>query len=1157
MKNSLFILIASLFVLACAHGFAGTPVNIDNGLSSSLSSPYMNVDFVSESGSPAESATNRETWIAGNIVFGGDEMGYSATISRINVESGPTMVAITSATGGSRNIHLSVDRISSNASSPLTININNGTGSDWNSRNTLVVNHLEKNGSTIINVAQNAAFVLNTADYLGDGGGVGNSFILDLDGGQASLAGGSTLANGSIGGWGELAVGTGLAIGSNLATDTTDADFRVDLGRTLNVTSSLGGPADGQLTFGTVGSGDVSMDINGALNAGAIVINEKVAMTGNVTGSVNTRTLTINDNFAEEANVAVRVSGLTSVDKDATYTVKGINDEFLGGMKVSGILKGDTTDTRITLGTGPGSMGTINLTGGQIASGGGRFSIDYADIRIVTATGGGAGTQTTALDASAGRLNLGTSNVTVNLSRTGSTIFDITDEIDINNYAQLGGTVTLSGAAGTMKVGGTGVIGNASASSAVTMHLDANTTAHFENGLLLNNYGALVADGAGATVLLGDGVTAGDLTLTGNNQLLGIAAPLNIAASGAGGKISVSGLDNVAHGNVNANRSALTVNAGSILSVAGGSLGLGFGVASAAVRGRLELGDSVLGGGHLTSASDVHVYSGGSIVANHDTATIGGGGPGNAFVVDKGGFFAMETADVRTSGFDSTTINGSFTAGWVGVGAGGRPTTLYADAPVTIGKSGSISVTKDLAKYATTGQILIDTTIAGTNTLTNNANSSYKSMYGQLEFDVTNNGQYLEIVGVSNQLTGNRATDIPLALANLRDIWCPGLIRNDFGTLVYDVMEGYVVAADTEAGNKNAALFDAIGNPDAKNVGKSTLDYMTGAHLYGITDVAIETSRAFVSDITGRAKALRCNFVGHDDVASEEALADTAMNSNYRNRIWAEAHGYWQTGDARGCFSGYSYDASGFTLGYDRVLYPNFAFGLAGDYKDKGALAHDSKIESFSAGAYGTYSYAGGAYVTAFGGYTYSDNNINELRNDPASLAGTNSWAASDFLTETWNAGLNAGYDLRCGGLTVTPSVGINYVQARNSDHSEYLGGVATQKISDARNRGVYLPVELGLQYDSFLSNGGRLRFEANGAYAYNLRKNGLNGFVDYIDLDAGAGIASPDNVRHSYRVGGGVRYAYCQYDIGARYDYIGKSGYDAHRFSATVGMSF
>ncbi|MCD8138775.1 MAG: autotransporter outer membrane beta-barrel domain-containing protein [Planctomycetaceae bacterium] len=373
------------------------------------------------------------------------------------------------------------------------------------------------------------------------------------------------------------------------------------------------------------------------------------------------------------------------------------------------------------------------------------------------------------------------------------------------------------------------------------------------------------------------------------------------------------------------------------------------------------------------------------------------------------------------------------------------------------------------------------------------------------------------------------------------------------------------VPADSIAGNKNMGLFEALGNPDARNVGISTLEYMNGAYVTGITSVGIETSHTFVSDISNRTKVVRRQFVAAADITSSSAMATTAMNANYANRLWVDAHGVWQTGDGRDGFSGYSYDASGFTIGYDRALLCPLAIGFAGayndgDYEDKGAISSDSKIESFSAGAYATYSDLGGAYATLYGGYTYSDNDIRDLRQDPTSIDGSNSWATAHFRTETINVGLNLGYDIRpTEGLVVTPSVGINYIHAKNSDYTSFLGGVGNQKVVNSRNRSIYIPLEMSVQYDTCLSNGGKLRLEVNGGYSYDLRESSMRGDIHFLGLTTPniVDITGPTNSRHTYRLGGSARYAFNNYDIGARYDYIGKDGYDAHRISATLGMSF
>ncbi|MCD8351089.1 MAG: autotransporter outer membrane beta-barrel domain-containing protein [Planctomycetaceae bacterium] len=1142
-KKCLLLLFLTLAVIGSARA---ANIDLDDG---PLIGTYNSPTFYS-GGESGEYRTDEAITVKGTTTFGGRGTGYTLTVNSLITEGSAT-VNISSA--GTQGVNVILNQLTPASDQTLTLNLNAGMSGD--NRNTLFINALGVNGSVNATVGRYATFsVFGSRDLGRAGGSAPVAFNLNLTDvtSEASFAGGTTLHHGTIGGMGTIAVGRGMTISSHEDGGTATLRITGD----LNIVTELGGTARGALSFGDSSRNTfIDFSSNGTLRAGEVTIGENVILSG-TRGTFDVESLLVTEDFADASGVDMKVSGLTVVDAGVTYTVAGTGDVFAGGMDLFGTLT-NSGATTITFGKA-NALSSLNVVDGTIVAAAGGLKIDYADIFITSEDI----VPFTSLDASAAALNLGTSDVTVSLDGN-STTFAVDRGISIGNYRQLLGDVSLTGTGGSMTVTGSAVIGGESAGARVALNLAAGTTANFNKGLVLDRYGSLVALG-NATVNLGSANANGDLNLIGDNALVGIPGQLTINSNGSTRKFSVSGHNNIAHGNVNAAGFDLTVNAGGMLNVASNEIA-GLAVRSATVSGRLDLGtdayndiDGTIAAGLLSLTGDMVISSGGIVAANHDDARIST--TGGRFTVEQGGSLIAETGTIYANGFSGIAINGSFTAGWDGTDVA----RLDTNSSVVIGSTGKVSVTKELAQKAAVGMSLIN----ASGTITNNGNWDYLSMYGKMRFGLDAGDTQLIITDLSNQLIGTDEEKRRQALANLREMWGENQIRDDFGNIIYNVLEdpNYgPVPADSIAGNKNMGLFEALGNPDAKNVGLSTLEYMNGAYLTGITSVGMETSRTFVSDISNRTKVVRRQFVAAADITSSDAMASTAMNANYANRLWVDAHGLWQTGDGRQGFSGYSYDATGFTIGYDRALLCPLAIGFAGayndgDYEDKGAISSDSKIESFSAGGYATYSDLGGAYATLYAGYTYSDNDIRDLRQDPTNINGSNSWATAHFRTETINVGLNLGYDIRpTEGLVVTPSVGINYIHAKNSDYTSFLGDVGNQKIVNSRNRSIYIPLEMSVQYDTCLSNGGKLRLEVNGGYSYDLRESSMRGDIHFLGLTTPniVGINGPTNSRHSYRLGGSARYAFNNYDIGARYDYIGKDGYDAHRVSATLGMSF
>lgn len=1012
-----------------------------------------------------------------------------------------------------------------------------------------------------------------------------NNVALKLSGGAASFAGAAELTLGTITAdqSSAIAVGGGLTVTS---TTNNGATLEAANGATLTVLRDLADATTlGDVTIGgtaATASGVINIANGGTIKVGDLTLDTNAALTGTGTGNIlQAKNLSVTADFHDSAAVATKITGRAVVDSGMTYYVAGENNTY-GSMTLNGTLESETAVTMITLGA-TGAPGAITIAGGAIKAGtGNTFTIDNAAI-IVTDAATGAGAIT--INASTGALNLSTSSLFVNTTSSNIVRIDATEGITLKSLTHLTGMVsaTTSAPTGKMTVLEKAVIGKAGATSSdplVTYATDSYATV-FQGGVKLIENGVIAATAATAEIGIGGGTMSGILEMAGGAKLDADTYTLTITNAsnpGTASYINVTGLNNRAAGDINASTMDLVVN--SSLDATRAALIVSdqtdaFTVKSATIAsGELSLGDAT--GGTLRTGGAVLVKSGGMLSANSMDSTLEGLNSGKLTVAG-GGILSATTANITIDEFDSVTINGTLTAGYAAGNTNlnasnvtGLIISSSTSTGITIGSSGVIAFTNEAALKVQVDDIIIDAT---GNTITYQAPAVTTSVFGSFTFGLENGNQQLVLKSTTNRIDGTgSAYDRGTAWNNLKAMWGSHQIGSDLANVVYDASvvppNLQVQPTGSPAGEKNLAIFQAIGNPAGKNVSLNTVEYVNGAYLYGVTDVAMETNRAFQSDVSQRAKAVNGQFVAaRESMGSVDALASTAMNEDYANRFWGGGFGLWQEADLRQGFSGYRYDSWGAIMGYDRVVAGGLAVGLSaaynkGDYADKGALAHDSKIESYTGGLYAIYSHESGFTSTLFGAYTYSKNDINELRNDP--FAGVNSWSKSKFHTDTWSAGGNVGWDFRPSAcFTITPTVGLNYIRARNSDHASFMGGVATQSTYNARNHGLFLPAELTMQYDVKMGDVAKVRFEAGGGYAYNFNDDGMDGSMSYFDLvnpggqPVGTAIRTRDNSQHNYKVGGGMRYNYKQFDVGVRYDYIGKTDYKAHRVVGTIGISF
>lgn len=1020
--------------------------------------------------------------------------------------------------------------------------------------------------------------------------GGANTATVNLNGGQlwlGSSANELTLANGSINVKQNSQLGVKDTLIINNETSAASASLNIDAGKQLTLVTELGNASSlASLTIGgtAAGGGTLRMgDASSTLTVKALTLAEGAKFYGGDAGNINANSLVVSGTFQDEENVKTTVTGLAEIEDGAVYIVAGEDNVYSGGMTVHGTLKGDASPTTITLGKSVDERKDLTIDGGSVSAGAGGLTIDYARINIKNASAVGD----TTIDASEGRLNLDTSIIEVNLSGDPTATIKADKGISVAGYYQHTGNVNISTVDGNNKmvVKETATIGSDLATSQVNLDVSGRAV-QFAGGLILNEYGAVTAVNATGAVDIGTASGNAAILSKGNNQLLaaqGLSLTFN-NMSNAAGTMTWQGLNNSVIGEIDQSQFNVAVGAGAELEVGNySSNDPGYQVGALNVYGRLGMIQDSRGASAsvITSSGNVVVKDGGILTADYAPSVdayayiVNAGSSANVLRVDKGGALNPNTSTIYAENFKSVEINGNFVAGLLDDSTDPvEAARLMANSDVNISAAGLVTLSADLAKVVTAADDADDATkliqVEGGHKITNKANMSSKSMLGKFGYALTSDETILYVKTVDGRVVlDDTEEDRRQAWENLKDLWCKNQFNYDLSNVIYDSLLGAAIVEpeDSVAGNKNMNLLEAIAVPEGKVVGFDTLEYVNGAHLYGVTDVAIQTNRTFMSDVTMRAKAMSCQFVADagNAAGSSDALATTAMNVYKLNRFWFGGSALRQYADKRDCFSGYKYKAHGFSGGLDRVAWENVAIGGAfafnrGDYEDEGAAAHDSKIESFTAGGYVTYSSpCNGWFVTGHGAYTYSQNDIRELRNDPD--AARLSWAESSFHTKTWSFGGLFGYDFRLveHGFALTPSIGFNYITAADSDHDSKLDGVATQRVTDAKNAHVYMPVDFTVQYERCLGPNSSMRLEGNVGYAYNFRQSGMTGDITLYDLDplASYGIHGRNNSRHTYKVGFGGRYRYREFDIGVRYDFAGMEGYRGHRLMASAGLSF
>jgi outer membrane autotransporter protein len=389
---------------------------------------------------------------------------------------------------------------------------------------------------------------------------------------------------------------------------------------------------------------------------------------------------------------------------------------------------------------------------------------------------------------------------------------------------------------------------------------------------------------------------------------------------------------------------------------------------------------------------------------------------------------------------------------------------------------------------------------------------------------------------------------------------------------VYNAADGGFANAVTarnnsQPGNFNMAVLGAMldgngsqftVNGEKYAVTQGLVESYVGANQYGRIAAAFDGVLDIGGAVFSRVGQINRQFAeARKFSGADDALASAILNRDYCNRVWFSGLGLWQDMDARDGFAGYEYDSYGFITGLDRAfgaVTVGGAFSYAsGDYENKLAEQNNSDIDNFGFNLYASYNHACGLFASLLGGYALSDNNIREVVGGMA--------FKEDYNTNSWYLGGKLGYDWRpAANFSVTPSVGLTYVNAKAKGHNRYAGGIGpVVAYGSVRQKSTLLPIDLAVGYDITCLGEGNLNLSANVGYSYNFDGDAVDGVASLVGLnnDISYDVRGGNPGRHTLNLGGAARFQFKRFDIGVRYDYYGKSGYDAHKLTGSVGVSF
>lgn len=500
---------------------------------------------------------------------------------------------------------------------------------------------------------------------------------------------------------------------------------------------------------------------------------------------------------------------------------------------------------------------------------------------------------------------------------------------------------------------------------------------------------------------------------------------------------------------------------------------------------------------------------------------------------------------------------------------------LYVD------KNAKIEMSSALQRYVNSGgldsegEVLIlatdSQTGAGVTDLIWNS-GGYMYQYAVKQDSSGNWGVY--VVGAAERTTDEQYNDLLAA-------WRPK-VGPDVSKVITKEYAGAIIRANgivtgasgdydrlSQTGKYNADVLSSFMNPGSSGAGYDALMLYNGSGIAMANQAVINSGLRLLDRLEQRNTQLRHELkVASNSLGSSDAYASQLMNQDNQRRVWAAGHYLHDNSGWDEGFAGYHYRAAGASVGYDH-LFGNLVLGgsfsyTGGDYEDSAALENDSYINTYAFHLYGAYNApCSGWFINGAAGYAYSDNQLRDKR----LLLGQAGWNTADFHTNTWMVAGNIGYDYEpTDFLTVTGSVGVQYLHAGSSSHgqfftSEQRGGTsfATLNAGKISNHSTTLPVDLTVSYDMLGDEDSLLTLFGNAGYAYEFNNAGATGRISYMGLGnvGTVGVVSRHPGRHLLNVGGGAKYFYKQYEFGVSYDYVNRKKYNSHNFVGNVGIVF
>jgi len=273
----------------------------------------------------------------------------------------------------------------------------------------------------------------------------------------------------------------------------------------------------------------------------------------------------------------------------------------------------------------------------------------------------------------------------------------------------------------------------------------------------------------------------------------------------------------------------------------------------------------------------------------------------------------------------------------------------------------------------------------------------------------------------------------------------------------------------------------------------------------------------------------------------------TIFNSTLKKHgFWTKVFGGRGNQDMRSGFAGYNMSTTGMAFGADTLLDNNWLVGSAFTYGKTNVNMSDfrdgdhSDIKTYQLTAYAAKDF-GQWYLESM--LAYARQNYDSSRNTAISGVAKGSYDGDQVA-----ARVNVGFPLAFGGRsTITPIVGLEWINLQQNGYTEKGGGPLSMKYQDEASDRIRSLLAVRFSSDVELSNGIRMLPAVQIGWRHDFKNDGLNATTNFIGGGAAFKTEGQEIARNTYNMSGALRFQKTEdFSISLQLDGERTTGYSA-----------